>query len=436
MNIFSQEVFSMQIAGLREFFSRITLQIGTPTARGDALLSILPSPLQQKQPGHDSLSLSDLGKKLSLTLSEKESPSLIERPTTDPADSLPSWARPLDKALSQTIDILERMQKLAVAAQDKNLSDLERIKMQIEIGDLRCNLYLVPRNLRMAQSGAPEIGRMSPLDHYGPEGPDPFGDYGDYSSMLERARDRILNGQEWNVREAWCPDGFSRMTQDENGEEVLEVFAGKTWYVVDDRNVLTKLLHETEYRDSGIKVPTVRERLERCSVVVMDAQSAAKGASLLEEQIASARKFREQLPDMIKQSRNPLEATCAFLDRLSDGASFICSDHANYFLFKDGIYSLRYGNPKIVKKDEGNPSLAEKGSLENKTFSAEGTSEVSNVAKTYFVPKLLEENIVFTPNPVRVVYVEGFSKWPLNNPSPEKMGGRPIQSPPKTWRSV
>ena len=88
-----------------------------------------------------------------MTLSEKESSSLIERPTTDPADSLPPRAQSLDKALSKTIDILERMQKLAVAAQDKKLSDLERIEMQIEIEDLRANLMVVLRDLRG------EIGR-------------------------------------------------------------------------------------------------------------------------------------------------------------------------------------------------------------------------------------------------------------------------------------
>ena len=107
------------------------------------------------------------------------------------------------------------------------------------------------------------------------------------------------------------------MAQDENGEEVLEVFAGKTWYVVDDRNVLTKLLHETEFRDSGRKVPTLRERLKGVSpVVVMDAQSAAEGAGYLENRIASVRKFREQLPDLIKRPKDPLEETCAFLEPL------------------------------------------------------------------------------------------------------------------------
>jgi len=191
-NVFVQEAFPMQIGGMRAFLSAIMPR--TPlNGRADI---VLPAPTPQAQPARDFLLLSDLGKKLSLTLREKDLSSLIERPTTDPADSLPPRAQSLDKALSKTIDILERMQKLAVAAQDKKLSDLERIEMQIEIEDLRANLMVVPRNLR----GGPQIARISLLGAYSLlEGRNPLGDY---SSALERARDRILNGQEWDVREA------------------------------------------------------------------------------------------------------------------------------------------------------------------------------------------------------------------------------------------
>ena len=63
------------------------------------------------------------------------------------------------------------------------------------------------------------------------------------------------------------------MTRDENGEEVQEVGASNAWHVVDDRNVVTRVWQEGKYIyvDSGRKVPTVRERLEKASpVVVMD----------------------------------------------------------------------------------------------------------------------------------------------------------------------
>ena len=125
----------MQVEGMRGFFSKISLWNGTPGMRRSAFLSVLPAPARQARPVHDSLLLSDLGKKLSLN--GGESSSLLEGRKADSADSLPSWAQPMDKALSQTIDILERMQKLAVAAQDKKLTDLDRIEIQIKIEDLK-----------------------------------------------------------------------------------------------------------------------------------------------------------------------------------------------------------------------------------------------------------------------------------------------------------
>ncbi len=401
----------MQVEGMREFFSKVALWNRNPGVRSSTFLPALPAPTPQARPSRDSLLLSDLGKKLSLTLSEKESSSLIERPTTDPADSLPPRAQSLDKALSKTIDILERMQKLAVAAQDKKLSDLERIEMQIEIEDLRANLMVVPRNLR----GGPQIARISLLGAYSLlEGRNPLGDY---SSALERARDRILNGQEWDVREAWCTDGFTRMAQDENGEEALEVFAGKTWYVVDDRNVLTKLLHETEYRDSGKKVPTLRERLEWASpVVVMDAQSAAEGAGYLENQIASVRKFRDQLPDLIKRPKDPLEETCAFLERLifpNGNFKEVLTDPdiANYFLFDDGIYDSQYVTRRVVKAGDSDPSLVDSKSLEDKGGATDGASESGDAAQGYSVARLREEAItLLTPKAIKTVHIKGFSK--------------------------
>lgn len=391
----------MQVEGMREFFSKISLWNGTPGMRRSAFLSVLPAPARQARPVHDSLLLSDLGKKLSLN--GGESSSLLEGRKADSADSLPSWAQPMDKALSQTIDILERMQKLAVAAQDKKLTDLDRIEMQIEIEDLKSNLKVVPRNLRGAPPLSPD-GKILLL-----EGPHPLGDY---SSALERARDRILNGQEWDVREAWCADGFDRIIQNENGEDIWEVFAGNAWHVVDDRNVLTR--REGEYVDSGIKVPTVRERLEKASpVVVMDAQSAARGIDYLEERIASARKFREQLPNLIKQPRDPLEETCAFLEPLlSDFKESLASpDIAGYYLFSDGIYDYQYVTRRIMEGDDNDPSLVDRRNLEDKTSPKGRTDKSDSVAQGLSIPKLREEAItLLTPKAIKTVQVKGFSK--------------------------
>jgi hypothetical protein len=48
-------------------------------------------------------------------------------------------------------------------------------------------------------------------------------------------RDRIINGEEWNVREAWSPYDFSSITYNDDGEQVGEVREVGAWYVVDDK---------------------------------------------------------------------------------------------------------------------------------------------------------------------------------------------------------
>jgi hypothetical protein len=159
MNIFAQEVLSMQIEGIKNFFSKIAPLNG---AAGVQSNTFLPALAQQKQLGHDSLLLSDIGKKLSLNA--RESSSLIEKQKVKLTDSLPpllpEWAQRADEAMAQTIYILESMQELAVASQNKKLSDLERIEMQIEIEDLRANLMVMPKSLRI---GSP-IARLSNLN--------------------------------------------------------------------------------------------------------------------------------------------------------------------------------------------------------------------------------------------------------------------------------
>lgn len=410
-DVFAQEAFPMQIDGMREFFSKIAPSAGPAAAQGKFFLSVVPAPTPQARPIHDSLSLSELGKRLSLN--RGESSSLLEGRKADSVDSLPSWAQPMDKVLSQTIDILERMRKLAVAAQDKKLTDLERIEMQIEIEDLRANLNAVPRTLLRKEL---QVEYVSLQEAYAALFKDGSESFGDCSSVLERARDRILNGQEWDVREAWSRGGFIRVTRDENGEDVQEVGAGNAWHVVDDRNVVTRVWQEGKYVyvDSGRKVPTVRERLEKASpVVVMDAQSAARGIGYLEKRIASARKFREQLPELIEQSEQPKWETYVFLERLifPDGnfkEVLTEPDIASYHLLHDGIYDYPYFSRPLVKPDGSDPSLVERKSLEDKWVAANRANESGDRTHGLSVPKLHEEDI--TLHNVKTIQVQGFSK--------------------------
>ncbi|MDR2522279.1 MAG: hypothetical protein LBC93_01045 [Synergistaceae bacterium] len=333
----------MQIEGMRDFFSQIAPLNGVIGVQSNSFLSALPALTQQKQSAHDSLFISNIGKKLSLNI--RESSSSIEKRKVKLTDSLPPEAQQADKAMAKAIDILKRIQELAIAAQDKKLSDRDRVEMQIEIEDLRANFKAIPWRMRGGSGPKPKkFSMVVDLGNY---------DYGDYSSVLGRMRERILSGQEWNVREAWCSEDFTRNTYNENGDEVKEIFAKQTWYVVDDRNVLTS--HEGKNVNSGRKVSTVREVLEWATpVIVMDAESAAKGVRFLEQQIASIQKWRERLPANLEKFS--MEDAIAFLEAITTPGgvhkpSLNDPTHASAFLYSDGIYDYRHVTPRIEKNN-------------------------------------------------------------------------------------
>jgi hypothetical protein len=95
--------------------------------------------------------------------------------------------------------------------------------------------------------------------------------------MLDRMRSRIANGQEWNVREVWRPHDSQ-------------------WDVVDDNTATILTWENGSYVDSGNKVPTVRERLEwETPVILMDAKSAADGAKRIEQEIGKVQKWLDTI---------------------------------------------------------------------------------------------------------------------------------------------
>jgi hypothetical protein len=366
----------MQIDGMREFFSKVTLLNRIAGVQNNTVLSAL---VQQKQSAHDSLMLSDIGKRLSFNTGE--SSSLVTKRKTELPDSLPPWAQKIDKALSQAADILERMRALAIAAQSEKISDLDRIEMQIEIEDLRANLMNVcGSSARPPHFSAPMFVKDGEA-------------YCDYSSVLGRARERIIRGQKWDVREVWCPEGFTRTAYDDNGEEFVESFEAGEWYVVEDRNVLTRS-KEGKFVDSGRKVETVRELLEWAdTVIVMDAKSAAMGVERLEGQIASIQKWREQLPE----SANTAVAFLSSFVTANNGFNPSLTDSvmiASNFLYSDGIYDEPLSK-KSLKSDgrDCDIVLTNREAIENDMIAADGLNEDDERIGEYSVLKLSEEYV-------------------------------------------
>jgi hypothetical protein len=197
-----------------------------------------------------------------------------------------------DRYLSQQIDILEKMHELAtVAAQNKKLTDFERVNMQLEFEELRKDMNELAGLPRKFWAKEAASGDFSAL-------------WGDGSSVVERMRNRIMNGEEWNVREVWAGSPLvPTLTVNDEGVEVPL----SLWTVVDDKNanIMTRVDRTSEFVDTGKKVPTVREVLEReTSINFMDADSAANGAKLLEQKINDVQKSRDRIAKAAAEQPN------------------------------------------------------------------------------------------------------------------------------------
>ncbi|MDR1481344.1 MAG: hypothetical protein LBI74_01825, partial [Synergistaceae bacterium] len=113
---------------------RVSDEIAQPLTR-DKLVS-------KYQMKRDTLFLSDIGKQMRLHISEQDTPDKI-------ADA--SWSNVTnsrfnkhlqlyDKHISKAGELLEQMKEIAEAAQDASLDDLDRINLQIEMGQLQHEL--------------------------------------------------------------------------------------------------------------------------------------------------------------------------------------------------------------------------------------------------------------------------------------------------------
>ena len=279
----------------------------------------------------DSVSVSDVAQRLNIKF-QKSSP--LEK--AELTDSLPPIGKEIDSQMKKAIDILERIENLTLLAQDESLGDDSRVEIQIEIEDLRDNLMILPRNL-MTDEKRPSYAQL-------------FKNGGnltisDNTSILERMRTRISNGEAWNVREAWA------LLDDNSDDENLK----SGWTVVDDSNVITQ--EDGKFVTTTKKVPTVKERLEAGTpYVVMDAKSAEKSTALVERQIEKIQKWREKLPGLIEQysdsngslDKDGLKAEAfLFLEDIvfpngNREPSLTTPDSAYYFKIGDKIYDSPY----------------------------------------------------------------------------------------------
>lgn len=403
----------MQISGIREFAQNIS----QTTSRHHISLPV-PQGIRQ---AFDTVDISEIGKRLSANIQKTAQPE-----ETDRTKILTEAEKNIDKAMKKAQGILERMKELAVLAQDKSLGDLDRIEIQIEIEDLRDNLVMIPDNLMTGKNQSREQRDkwFLELRNFG------YGStYGDGSTLLQRARERALNGEKWDVREAWRSDTEIFVSHDEDGNEVWKV---KTpgWYVIDEDQNITMQDLDGQYIQTGKKVPTVRERLEaQTQYIVMDSESAEKSAELMQKQIDFISKWREEMPARIEAVKDDEEARDAIMQEAYDfltktalpggiyDLSVNAPDIAYIHISGNNIYDR--ANPSgglIHKYDENGVEIPLEPSMEldtGKTQEEEG--------KLYVEASRLSGNLLngfnnkdiidgFAPPDVRVIMIEGINR--------------------------
>ena len=270
----------------------------------------------------DSFDISKMGERLRFGVDKA---SLLEESRSGSVDNPILIAT--EQYLAKVETILTRMHEIASLAadeklmnlvQDKQVTDLVRIDMQIEMEQLRKELQVAEINYKAKAAGSPtyaeivqrgKANRINSFEH------DFFGMeaiQGDKTTMLERARDRIMKGEAWDVKEAFV---FSKLEEEvftipnvnsstvyfKQGSSVEEGH----WAVIDD-DVLN-----AQY------IPTVREQLERSkAIILMDSKSAAEGVMRLEKDLESLQKLRDK----------HMEAVVSYHEAKASGKTFNAGD--------------------------------------------------------------------------------------------------------------
>ena len=291
-------------------------------------------------------------------------------------------------------------------AQDDSLGDDARVEIQIEIEDLRDNFMIIPYNImserqfstqsqQYEQTGELELMRRS----------------ADGSTILERMRERISNGEEWNVREAWRPEALLRVTKDDSGADVAEVYEAG-WYVVDDSSIITQD-RDGKFIERGKSVPTVREQLEwRTPYVVMDAESAEKSTELIDKQIEEIQAWREKMPDLIEHMQDETsirtEAYMFLRDIVVSSEKghlpMNIPDEPSYFLFGDKVYDSPFVSHKI--EDYNNVG----SDADYSPADSEAIKDKAELTDSYSVQSLSKDSVSLTrPSDAGFVYIKGIN---------------------------
>ena len=226
--------------------------------------------------------------------------------SSDPAINL------MEESIAEVGNLMEEMRALSKTAEDEELTDLDRIDMQIQMQRLQNKLAKATGVMGLRMSGASE-GEIA-------KGNDPIFLETNGIAPLLRARERIMNGEEWDVAEKWGPKIVREIrVLTPHGERIFPAQPGDDFKLEDfefpeditpfEAAGATELLSirgsEWKVTDRA-GVPTLSERMKQGNaVLLMDAKSARDGTERLDRELEALLVLRDELrtipPDPTEQ---------------------------------------------------------------------------------------------------------------------------------------
>lgn len=229
-----------------------------------------------------------------------------DRPITKPGDD--PALKLMDKSISSVGRVLEQMRSIAELAQDERLSDLDRMDLQIEMDRLQKQVTVETHRMSLVMAGKSEREISELLE--GAESQQENG-------VLQRARERILKGEKWDVAEKLEPimelKEVHVITAGER--KVFQIQKGESFELpseIDPKDSVILKIHDwarSEFVVTDDKSePTVRQQLEMGSnILLMDAKSAEKGRERIEKQLDELLKTREAFAQFYVKNADELQ---------------------------------------------------------------------------------------------------------------------------------
>ena len=312
----------MRIEGASQFLSRIAAK------SGNAARNII-NPYVIRKESIDILDVSEAGRRLRLRPGETAKLSETRASTGgNPILQL------MDKSLSNVEEILEKMRDLAKLATDPKFSIVDRLDMQIKMEELKEKLANATNSMseKFAEMSGQDLKARRKESLAGESKESSPG--ADTRSLLQRARDRAINGEAWNVAEGWevfqeITKFFVKTPEMEAGKwmnveegtwfelpENIDPETGMIFKIVEFVGSARYVMSDKERLDNNAR--TTLEQLEASgTIILMDAQSAVRGVERLEMQLDEMKQMLESFAKFCNENASRSFSVSA--NRMSEG---------------------------------------------------------------------------------------------------------------------